>query len=105
MGCIGDTLMCDDLKEIPRRYPDVDLGVVHLGGTSLLGLATVTMDGRQGADWTELIRPRRVVPIHYDDYTAFKSPLSDYEDQARKRGFADDVHVVERGTSMPLARA
>jgi L-ascorbate metabolism protein UlaG (beta-lactamase superfamily) len=101
----GDTLMCDELKEIPQRYPDVDLGVVHLGGTSLLGLATVTMDGAQGADWTELVGPRRVVPIHYDDYSAFKSPLSDYEDQARKRGFADDVHVVERGTSLPLTRA
>lgn len=77
----------------------IDLGVVHLGGTSLLGLATVTMDGAQGAEWTELVGPRRVVPIHDDDYTAFKSPLSDYEDRAREHGF--DVHVVERGTSMP----
>jgi L-ascorbate metabolism protein UlaG (beta-lactamase superfamily) len=98
----GDTLMCPELQEIPRRYPDIDVGVVHLGGTSLLGLATVTMDARQGAEWTQLVGCRRVVPIHYDDYTVFKSPLSDFEAQARRRGFADDLHVVERGTAMPL---
>jgi L-ascorbate metabolism protein UlaG (beta-lactamase superfamily) len=101
----GDTLMYDELKEIPRRYPHIDVGVVHLGGTNLLGLATVTMDGRQGADWTETIGPRRVVPVHYDDYTVFTSPLSDFEAEARQRGFADDLHVVERGTAMPFEKS
>lgn len=101
----GDTLMCDELREIPRRYPDIDLGVVHLGGTSLLGLATVTMDGRQGADWAELTACPRIVPIHYDDYAAFKSPLSDFEEEARQRGLADRVHLIERGTSMRLGHA
>jgi L-ascorbate metabolism protein UlaG (beta-lactamase superfamily) len=98
----GDTLMYDELKEIPRRYPDIDVGVVHLGGTSLFGLGTVTMDARQGAEWTELAGCRRVVPIHYDDYTVFKSPLSDYEAEVRKRGLAGGVHIVERGTTMPF---
>jgi hypothetical protein len=98
----GDTLMYDGLREIPRRYPDIDLGVVHLGGTNLLGLAMVTMDGRQGADWTELVRCRRVVPVHYDDYTVFGSPLSDYEEETRARGLADVVHPIERGTALPL---
>jgi L-ascorbate metabolism protein UlaG (beta-lactamase superfamily) len=101
----GDTLMYDELKEIPRRYPQIDVGVVHLGGTNLLGLATVTMDGRQGADWTETIGPRRVVPVHYDDYTVFASPLSDFEAEARQRGFADDLRVVERGTTMPFEKS
>jgi L-ascorbate metabolism protein UlaG (beta-lactamase superfamily) len=101
----GDTLMYDGLTEIPRRYPDIDLGVVHLGGTSLLGLATVTMDGRQGADWTELMNCRQVVPVHYDDYTVFASPLSDYEAEARRRGFTDDIRVVGRGTAMPLEKS
>ncbi|MFC7644725.1 MBL fold metallo-hydrolase [Streptosporangium lutulentum] len=50
--CIsGDTLMDGCLAEIPERFPDIDLGIVHLGGTKLLGLLMVTMDGRQGAEW------------------------------------------------------
>jgi L-ascorbate metabolism protein UlaG (beta-lactamase superfamily) len=100
----GDTLMHRELEEIPRRYPDIDLGIVHLGGTRLLGLATVTMDGRQGAEWTELAGCRRVVPVHYDDYTVFASPLSDFEEEVRKRGLGDNVHVIERGTSLSLEK-
>ena len=76
--------------------------VVHLGGTRLLGLSMVTMDARQGADWTELIRCRRVVPVHYDDYTVFTSGLPDYEAEARDHGFTDKLRTVGRGTSMPF---
>ena len=43
----GDTLLYDRLEEIPRRYPDIDLGLIHLGGTRVLGVL-VTMDGVQG---------------------------------------------------------
>jgi hypothetical protein len=45
-----------------------------------------------------------VVPVHYNDYTVFTSPLSDYEAEAPKRGFADDVRVIERGTTMPFEK-
>jgi L-ascorbate metabolism protein UlaG (beta-lactamase superfamily) len=98
----GDTLMCDELREIPRRYPDIDVGVVHLGGTKLLGLLMATMDGPQGADWVELADCGRVMPIHIDDYTVFSSPLSDFEAELRRRGLAERLHTVERGTSLPL---
>ena len=42
-----DTLVIDDLQEIPRRYPQIDLALLHLGGTRVLGIL-VTMDGKQG---------------------------------------------------------
>jgi L-ascorbate metabolism protein UlaG (beta-lactamase superfamily) len=98
----GDTLMYDELKEIPRRYPHIDVGVVHLGGGRVLGLALVSMDARQGADWTEMIGPRRVVPVHNDDYTVCRSPLSAFEAEARARGFTDALRIVDRGTTMPF---
>src|SRR3954468_17448095 len=43
----GDTLLHDRLAEIPDRYPAIDLALVHLGGTRVLGVM-VTMDGRDG---------------------------------------------------------
>lgn len=68
----GDTLLVDDLKEIPQRYPDVDLMLVHLGGTTIPGpkapLLMVTMDAEQGVKLVQLIKPDVTVPIHYDDY-------------------------------------
>lgn len=62
-----DTLMHDALREIPRRFASIDLGLFHLGGTRILGL-TVTMDARQGAEALMLIDPQVSIPIHYDDY-------------------------------------
>jgi len=100
----GDTLMHDGLREIPDRYPDIDLGVAHLGGTTILGVLMVTMDGRHGADLLELIRPVRAVPIHYDDYEAFKSPLSDFEGEVERRGLAAMVSYVRRGQTLTFGR-
>ena len=31
----GDTLLIEDLKEIPIRFTAIDAGVLHLGGTRL----------------------------------------------------------------------
>jgi len=98
----GDTLLIDDLKQIPARYPDIDTGVFHLGGTTLPGGLMVTMDGEQGADLMELVAPRTVVPIHYDDYPVMKSPLSDFRTEVDRRGIGDRVRYVERGQTIPL---
>ena len=52
----GDTLLIEELDEIPRRFDPIDAGILHLGGTRLpfgrhscSGL-TATMDGEQGAE-------------------------------------------------------
>jgi hypothetical protein len=59
----------------------LDVLVVHLGGTRVAGLL-VTMDGKQGADLVELFGPQSVIPVHYDDYTVFRSPLSEFTQHA-----------------------
>jgi L-ascorbate metabolism protein UlaG (beta-lactamase superfamily) len=93
----GDTLFVDDLRRIPVRFPDVDVAVLHLGGTTLPGGLVVTMDARQGTDLLELVRPRVAVPVHYDDYSVFRSPLSAFLAAAGARGLGSLVRVVERG--------
>jgi L-ascorbate metabolism protein UlaG (beta-lactamase superfamily) len=98
----GDTLMGDGVREIARRHPDIDLAVVHLGGTLLPGGLMVTMDGVQGADLLETVRPRRAVPVHTDDYSVFSSPLSDFTEEVARRGLADLVRVVGRGETVSL---
>ncbi|MGN6609742.1 MAG: MBL fold metallo-hydrolase [Jatrophihabitans sp.] len=61
----GDTMVVDDLREIPRRYASIDAAVLHLGGTTLPNGAMVTMDGREGTDLVELVRPGIAVPVHH----------------------------------------
>lgn len=104
----GDTLLHDRLEEIPQRYPGIDLCLIHLGGTRVAGVL-LTMDATQGVRALRLVRPRSAVPIHFDDYTVFKSPLSDF--RAAVEGAAPDlagrVHYLERGETwrFPIAAA
>jgi L-ascorbate metabolism protein UlaG (beta-lactamase superfamily) len=93
----GDTLLFEGLDEIPRRYPDIDVGVLHLGGTTLPGGVVVTMDGEMGAELVQRVQPDRAVPVHTDDYTVFRSPLSEFLTATERRGLAERVSVVERG--------
>lgn len=97
----GDTVWYDGLRAISDRCPDIDLALVHLGGTRILGLL-VTMDGRQGADLLELVRPRVATPIHYDDYPVFRSPLADFSAELSRRPPVARVVYLGRGETLPL---
>ncbi|MEE1943145.1 MBL fold metallo-hydrolase [Streptomyces sp. TRM 70361] len=93
----GDTLMFPGIHEIARRCPGIHLAVVHLGGTTLPGGLLVTMDALQGAELVSVLRPRRVLPVHYDDYGVMKSPLSDFLREAGRPGFPSGVVHCARG--------
>jgi L-ascorbate metabolism protein UlaG (beta-lactamase superfamily) len=98
----GDTLNVPELQQIAAAYPELDAAVLHLGGTRILGLL-VTMDGRQGADLLERMRPRVTVPVHYDDYTVFRSPLTDFRTEIENRRLPLEVRYVERGDVVSLS--
>jgi L-ascorbate metabolism protein UlaG (beta-lactamase superfamily) len=92
----GDTLVHDRLREIPRRYPDVDLALLHLGGTKVLGIM-VTLDAEQGVQAVRIVDSRIAIPIHCNDYEAFKSPLEDFERAVRQASLEDRVHYLTHG--------
>jgi L-ascorbate metabolism protein UlaG (beta-lactamase superfamily) len=98
----GDTLMIDELKEIPKRYggQNIDLMLIHLGGTTIpspkLPLLMVTMDAKQGVQLMQLIKPDITIPIHYDDYDVFLSPLSDFKKAVEEAGLGSNVVYLDR---------
>jgi L-ascorbate metabolism protein UlaG (beta-lactamase superfamily) len=96
MYVTGDTLVIDALRELPRRYPDIDLALLHLGGTRVLGIL-VTMDAEQGVELLQIVKPKRAIPIHYNDYDVFKSPLSEFRQAVEGAGLADRVHYLSHG--------
>ena len=92
----GDTLIFDDINEIPKRFPGVDLALLHLGGTRVLGIL-VTMDDEQGVEMLRIIQPEKAIPIHYNDYDVFKSPLQDFQRRAEEAGFSDRLIYLTHG--------
>lgn len=92
----GDTLIIDELQEIPRRFPDIDLALLHLGGTRVLGIL-VSMDADQGVEAMRIIDPALAIPIHYNDYDVFTSSLEDFLAAAEQAGVRDRVRVLRHG--------
>ncbi|OBJ41438.1 MBL fold metallo-hydrolase [Mycobacterium colombiense] len=77
----GDTMLIDSLEDIPRRYPDIDLGLIHAGGTTFL-VTVVTMTGEQAVRAVEITKPRTAIPLHYNDFSVFMSGLDDFKKAA-----------------------
>ncbi len=92
----GDTLVHERLREIPRRFPEIDLAMLHLGGTKVLGIF-VTMDAEQGLEAMRIMDARTTVPIHYNDYTRFESPLEDFKRAVTNAGLEDRVRYLAHG--------
>jgi L-ascorbate metabolism protein UlaG (beta-lactamase superfamily) len=97
----GDTIYRPFLGEVLQRCGPLDVVIPHLGGTKALGF-TVTMDARQGADLVELLEPPVTVPIHYDDYDRFKSPLGDFVAEVGRRQLPGELRPVQRGDTISL---
>jgi len=99
----GDTLLVDELKEIPERYANqsIDLMLVHLGGTTIPGphapLLMVTMDAKQGLELVRLIGPKVTIPIHFDDYDIMLSSLEDFKKAITEAGLEEKVVYLDRG--------
>jgi L-ascorbate metabolism protein UlaG (beta-lactamase superfamily) len=101
----GDTLFFDDIAQIPLRFPDIDLALLHLGGERLFGMVTASLDGSDGVQMLRTIAPQRAIPIHYNDYDVYKSPLSDFERAVREAGMQDKVIYLGRGDTYGFMRA
>jgi L-ascorbate metabolism protein UlaG (beta-lactamase superfamily) len=104
----GDTLMIDELKEIPLRFTAIEAGILHLGGTRLpagarlpFGL-TVTMDDRQGADAVGVLGLPKVIPVHFDDYGVFASPLRNFKDEMKRRNLGERIIELRRGETVQI---
>jgi L-ascorbate metabolism protein UlaG (beta-lactamase superfamily) len=92
----GDTLVFDSIKEIPKRYYNIDVALLHLGGTTVMGIM-LTMDGKEDVEMFRIINPKKAIPIHYNDYDVFKSKLEDFQIQIREAGLEDRIHYLMHG--------
>jgi L-ascorbate metabolism protein UlaG (beta-lactamase superfamily) len=68
----GDTVVFPGVLEVASRF-DVDTAVLHLGKVQfgLTGPARFTMTGRDAVRLCAAIRPRKVVPVHYEGWSHF----------------------------------
>ncbi|MBL7255271.1 MBL fold metallo-hydrolase [Paractinoplanes lichenicola] len=68
----GDTVVFPGVLEVASRLT-VDTAVLHLGKVQfgLTGPARFTMTGRDASSLCSFIKPRRIVPVHYEGWSHF----------------------------------
>jgi L-ascorbate metabolism protein UlaG (beta-lactamase superfamily) len=69
----GDTVLYDGVRQVAERL-EVDTALVHLGGVRfpVSGPLRYTMTAEQAVELCGLIRPRTVIPIHYEGWKHFR---------------------------------
>jgi L-ascorbate metabolism protein UlaG (beta-lactamase superfamily) len=87
----GDTVLYDGVREVASRL-QVDTAVLHLGGVQfpVTGPLRYTMTAKDAVELSRLIRPRIVIPIHYEGWAHFREGRDAIE---REFAAAPDVPV------------
>jgi L-ascorbate metabolism protein UlaG (beta-lactamase superfamily) len=69
----GDTVLYDGVRHVADRL-EVDIAVLHLGGVQfpVTGPVRYTMTAKDAVELCRLIRPRTVIPLHYEGWKHFK---------------------------------
>ncbi len=69
----GDTVLYDGVREVADRL-DVETALIHLGGVRfpVTGPFRYTMTAAEAVELCGLLRPRTVVPIHYEGWKHFR---------------------------------
>jgi L-ascorbate metabolism protein UlaG (beta-lactamase superfamily) len=69
----GDTVLYPGVREVASRVK-VEVALVHLGGVRfpVTGPLRYTMTAREAIELCGLLKPRAVIPIHYEGWKHFK---------------------------------
>ena len=69
----GDTVLYDGGRQVAERLT-VDTAVLHLGAVrfGVTGPVRYTMTAREAVDLCRVLRPRTVLPVHYEGWGHFR---------------------------------
>ena len=91
----GDTVLYDGVRSVADRLT-VSLAVLHLGEARfpLTGPLRYTMTAEDGVELCRAIRPRTVVPVHYEGWSHFRQGRTAIERAVA--GAPDDIRAAFR---------
>jgi L-ascorbate metabolism protein UlaG (beta-lactamase superfamily) len=76
----GDTVLYDGVRQVADRL-QVDTALIHLGGVRfpVTGPLRYTLSATQAVELCGLIKPRTVIPIHYEGWKHFREGRNEIE--------------------------
>lgn len=91
---MGDTAYMKDFKYVGREY-DIDLLMIPIG-------SYYTMDPQEAAQAVQDIKPRNVIPMHYNTFDKIKQEPKDFADLIDKSEVKTKVIIMKPGASITL---
>jgi L-ascorbate metabolism protein UlaG (beta-lactamase superfamily) len=104
----GDTLLIPELREIPVRFPHIDVALLPVNGLEIRPAFNrkVVMDAREAAELCAILQPRYAVPVHYT-FTAgplrdrlllkYTGTAEDFAEATARRAPATTVRILAPG--------
>lgn len=101
----GDTVLYDGVKQVADKVK-VGTAIIHLGGVRfpVSGPLRYTMTAEDAIELSALIRPRRVIPLHYEGWKHFRQGREAIEAvfDSAPQGFRDSVEWLPIGNPVEL---
>jgi L-ascorbate metabolism protein UlaG (beta-lactamase superfamily) len=90
----GDTVLYPGVREVADRL-DVDTVLLHMGGVRfpVSGPVRYTLTAKEAIELIRLVKPRTVVPVHYEGWKHFRQGRDAIEQEFAQ---ADDVARLVR---------
>ncbi|HEX4668405.1 MAG TPA: MBL fold metallo-hydrolase [Solirubrobacterales bacterium] len=101
----GDTVLYDGVREVADRL-EVDTALVHLGGVKfpVTGPLRYTLTAAEAVELCGLVKPRTVIPIHYEGWKHFRQGRDAIEAEfaTAPQAFRDSVRWLPIGEAVGL---
>ena len=96
----GDTVWFDGLREIGQRFR-IGTSILHIGGARFPILAPLrfTLNAREAVNVAHVLRPRTVIPIHYEGWKHFRENGIDARKVFDPSDIKEMVRWLQIGTS------
>ena len=100
----GDTIFYHGIEEVAERFT-VSVGIFHLGRVNfpLTGPIRFTMDAKDGVKAAKVLKPRTIIPIHYEGWKHFSEGKDGIEKEFTSAGLSDRLCWLTLGEATEIA--
>jgi L-ascorbate metabolism protein UlaG (beta-lactamase superfamily) len=101
----GDNASIHAVAEVVRRFPDIDVAVLHAGAARVPGKfrgRALSLDGIRTAAAAAILGPVDVIPVHCDGWAHFSEGRDDIVRAFDDAGLGAQLRIGDHGTWIPL---
>jgi len=100
----GDTVWYEGVAEVAERF-SIDVAILHLGDAhvEVRGPDRLTMNAEEGVTAARALRPRTIVPVHYEGWAHFQEPKAHAQAVFSAASLASRVLWLEPGVPTSLS--